>query len=661
MENQLIRAPARYLYTIYGQSYEPPRPAQPGYYRHVLEAQWVWVDATQIIRWNAVEWIIELYWVDPVTRKNESWMGRGARIHPIHVPYLARTFKGRMQIQVRGADQTRAIWVPPVPAYPGRPYIPDQHVYEDATGWMAGARSIAQIGLGKGVEWKVGTQSRGVAVGLTPHAAAGQYWTYPLGVLVVNGVASVIENGVEKQNLGVVRPETVFGIGRAAGQLVIRKDQEPVYSVADHTTAPLLMDVSFYAPGDYVFDPLIVNVQGGYGGYGEVGGKLLGLQGKALDGGASDALEDEDDGQGTITKVGLVSMQAFSLQGSAVGADGGDGSVEVTLPPLQGVAFEVDGVGIVRGTLSALRGEAAGYIDLPPLDEPSVLHAPLPSIQAADEPVSPGVEGMQATHISGLVADDDVSLAYGVLPFIYGSAVQDNPDEDTLIDYVGHSLRLSGLSMQEARMHQKVSALVGLDVQNISALQWAERAASTHALSAVAISHALFDALARLAVIYTQATPAQDGNSRTLVCHEDGGFVTEYTRYNFQSFIRLSGKYYGVASGGIYLLEGDTDDGVDITAFIDLGTKDFFTQGIKSMPAAYAAVASSAPAKLTVKSRQGEFTYQQRASSPRLQVQRFDIGRGLRDTHFDLSLEVPAKDFELAGVDFEVLKNPRRI
>ncbi len=421
------------------------------------------------------------------------------------------------------------------------------------------------------------------------------------------------------------------------------------------------MDVSFYAPGDYVFDPLIVNVQGGYGGYGEVGGKLLGLQGKALDGGASDALEDEDDGQGTITKVGLVSMQAFSLEGSAVGADGSDGSVEVTLPPLQGVAFEVDGVGIVRGTLSALRGEAAGYIDLPPLDEPSVLHAPLPSIQAADEPASLGVEGMQATHISGLVADDDVSLAYGVLPFIYGSAVQDNPDEDTLIDYVGHSLRLSGLSMQEARMHQKVSALVGLDAQNISALQWAERAASTHALSAVAISHALFNALARLAVIYTQTTPAQDGNSRTLVCHEGGGFVTEYTHYNFQSFIRLSGKYYGVASDGIYLLEGDTDDGVDITAFIDLGTKDFFTQGIKSMPAAYAAVASSAPAKLTVKSRQGEFTYQQRASSPRLQVQRFDIGRGLRDTHFDLSLEVPAKDFELAGVDFEVLKNPRRI
>lgn len=72
-------------------------------------------------------------------------------------------------------------------------------------------------------------------------------------------------------------------------------------------------------------------------------------------------------------------------------------------------------------------------------------------------------------------------------------------------------------------------------------------------------------------------------------------------------------------------------------------------------------MASSAPAVLVVQTRQGEYRYLQRGNAPRLQTQRFDLGRGLRDTHYDFALEVAAAGFELDNLEFGATKSARRI
>ena len=47
--------------------------------------------------------------------------------------------------------------------------------------------------------------------------------------------------------------------------------------------------------------------------------------------------------------------------------------------------------------------------------------------------------------------------------------------------------------------------------------------------------------------------------------------VSEYTRFNFNSFAFFNGKYLAAGSYGIHVLEGDTDNGEPIISFIKTG------------------------------------------------------------------------------------------
>jgi hypothetical protein len=61
--------------------------------------------------------------------------------------------------------------------------------------------------------------------------------------------------------------------------------------------------------------------------------------------------------------------------------------------------------------------------------------------------------------------------------------------------------------------------------------------------------------------------------------------VTEYSDYSFNSFCdyHLSGVYVGASEDGIFLLDGDDDNGVKINAVIQTGTEDLFAQVMKRL------------------------------------------------------------------------------
>ena len=60
-----------------------------------------------------------------------------------------------------------------------------------------------------------------------------------------------------------------------------------------------------------------------------------------------------------------------------------------------------------------------------------------------------------------------------------------------------------------------------------------------------------------------------------------------YSNWNFNSYASFRGRYYALAEDGLYLLEGDTDDGVRITPGVALGLKEFGTPKRKHLRAVY--------------------------------------------------------------------------
>ena len=111
------------------------------------------------------------------------------------------------------------------------------------------------------------------------------------------------------------------------------------------------------------------------------------------------------------------------------------------------------------------------------------------------------------------------------------------------------------------------------------------------------------------------------------------GASTKYTGYGFNSMFKgHDGKYYGVKSDGIYLLEGPVD------AYIDFGKLDGGTGKFKICPAAYARGGVSDKLRLTLSTEAGTFSYNAEASAAPEQTVRFTPGKGLKSAYFSVKL-----------------------
>lgn len=60
--------------------------------------------------------------------------------------------------------------------------------------------------------------------------------------------------------------------------------------------------------------------------------------------------------------------------------------------------------------------------------------------------------------------------------------------------------------------------------------------------------------------------------------------TTSYNNYEFDHVIKFHGKHYGVKADGIYLLEGVTDDGIQIESSFTTAKNDFESSLLKRVP-----------------------------------------------------------------------------
>lgn len=132
--------------------------------------------------------------------------------------------------------------------------------------------------------------------------------------------------------------------------------------------------------------------------------------------------------------------------------------------------------------------------------------------------------------------------------------------------------------------------------------------------------------------------------------------VTRYTNFPFTQIVRHHNKYYGVAADGLYLLEGETDDGDPIawsfrTVLTDAGSKQF-----KRVRSVYIGGRLTSQTTVTlVVGEEQDLTYSY--TTPRgsnAQNYRQMFGKGVRTRYFALELSDASGNFiEVDSLDLE--------
>lgn len=156
--------------------------------------------------------------------------------------------------------------------------------------------------------------------------------------------------------------------------------------------------------------------------------------------------------------------------------------------------------------------------------------------------------------------------------------------------------------------------------------------------------------------------PALDSDAAVWVVNTQTRASSRYENYGFESFALIDGRYYGCRSDGIYALDGETDAGQPVQAMVSFGKQDFGTSALKRVTNIYVGTSSGGKLFVKVLVEGEEYLYQARDGAEELQVQRFDLGRGLRANYLEFELyNADGDDFDLTSVEFAAVPLSRRI
>ena len=186
---------------------------------------------------------------------------------------------------------------------------------------------------------------------------------------------------------------------------------------------------------------------------------------------------------------------------------------------------------------------------------------------------------------------------------------------------------------------------------------------------------------ARLAIALEEGAEVAGGLAlggevyRALVAKESVAWVMnaetlgswQYDNYPFTGFAECQGRFFGVKEDGVYLLDGDTDAGMDINAVITTGLSDLGTKSLKSLTRAYLLLSNSGEMALQVFSTDGakkttnhyllDPTAYQAPENKRVKLQ-----RGVKAAMFGAELRnIDGSDFALHGWEVYAVKLRRKI
>lgn len=119
--------------------------------------------------------------------------------------------------------------------------------------------------------------------------------------------------------------------------------------------------------------------------------------------------------------------------------------------------------------------------------------------------------------------------------------------------------------------------------------------------------------------------------------------VSTYSKYNFNSFIKVGSSYYGCADSGLYELGGDLDVSSNVaTAIVKTGASDYGTQALKSIRDIYAYIRSGGDVSVSLLNneqteRGGYILYYDNIDG--IHRRRVKVAQGLRGTSWQLTIK----------------------
>lgn len=144
--------------------------------------------------------------------------------------------------------------------------------------------------------------------------------------------------------------------------------------------------------------------------------------------------------------------------------------------------------------------------------------------------------------------------------------------------------------------------------------------------------------------------------------------VSEYSNWPFESFAKVGNSYYAAKADGVYLLEGDDDDGEAIAARVRTALLNLMGGKMARVPEAYVGYRSTGQLvmKVVVTGKTGvkdEYWYEMvEQTADAMREGRFKFGRGLKSVYWQFELcNKAGADFELDNIRLHPIELDRRI
>lgn len=263
-----------------------------------------------------------------------------------------------------------------------------------------------------------------------------------------------------------------------------------------------------------------------------------------------------------------------------------------------------------------------------------------------------------APAVTGFFADQNASVLRATIPAVRcGFYEAEFPDRFTFVSFAYMAARMASRPTAYLVLNssaQVVAAFTLTEIQHML-LDSEIEAGNTSTLTAI-----IYQLLTSTMSAGDVAALQRDGMSVWSLNMDVMG-STRYEGFDFNSFMTIDGQTYGVNATGIHKIEGTTDDGAAINQTVDFGSLSFGTNARKALPYVYVGMASDGKTVLKVESDGSTYYYTARDATELMKTHRFELGRGLRSTFYNISLTSEGELFDLHNIDFQPVELKRSL
>lgn len=150
----------------------------------------------------------------------------------------------------------------------------------------------------------------------------------------------------------------------------------------------------------------------------------------------------------------------------------------------------------------------------------------------------------------------------------------------------------------------------------------------------------------------------------TWIVNQNTGAPARYENHDFHSFGKIGSDYLGAKADGIYLLDGDDDEGAQIDAIASTGRLDFGSNRAKRVLAAYLGMDSAGQINITLRTDADKSfgPYQFRVTPTGHQVERVKFSKGVKSRYWEFDIEnVLGGELSLDEIQFDVVELLQRL